>query len=70
VTGRIIRRLRWSPSESKGEARRTITQGGAYINNRRAEGIETTLGPNDLVGESTIVLRSGKKKYALLRFDD
>jgi len=56
-------------AKSKGEARRTITQGGAYINNRRAEGIETTLSTNDLVGESTIVLRSGKKKYALLRFN-
>jgi len=56
-------------AKSKGDARRTITQGGAYINNRRVEGIETTLSTNDLVGESTIVLRSGKKKYAILRFD-
>ncbi len=57
-------------AKSKGEARRIITQGGAYVNNRRVEGIETTLSTNDLVGQSTIVLRSGKKKYALLRFDD
>ncbi|MBN2473470.1 MAG: tyrosine--tRNA ligase [Pirellulales bacterium] len=55
-------------AKSKGEARRTITQGGAYVNNRRVEGIETCLGPQHLVGESTVVLRSGKKKYALLRF--
>ena len=55
-------------SKSKGEARRTIKQGGAYVNNRRADGIETQLGPDNLVGQSTIVLRSGKKKYALLRF--
>lgn len=53
---------------SKGEARRIIKQGGAYVNNRRASGIETRLGPADLASESVMVLRSGKKKYALLRF--
>jgi len=55
-------------AKSKGEARRVVTQGGAYVNNRRVEGIETRLGRADLVGESTIVIRSGKKNYALLRF--
>lgn len=56
-------------AKSKGEARRTITQGGAYVNNRRVEGIERNLTERDLVGDSVIVLRSGKKKYALLRFE-
>jgi tyrosyl-tRNA synthetase len=55
-------------SKSKGEARRTITQGGAYVNNRRVEGIEMLLTASNLAGESTMVLRSGKKNYALLRF--
>jgi tyrosyl-tRNA synthetase len=55
-------------AKSKGEARRTITQGGAYVNNRRIEQPEATLTPSDLAGESMIVLRSGKKKYAILRF--
>jgi len=55
-------------AKSKGEARRTVTQGGAYINNRRVEGIETRLTAADLAGESTMILRSGKKNYALLRF--
>lgn len=55
-------------AKSKGEARRIITQGGAYVNNRRATGIDTRLGPGDLASESVMVLRSGKKKYALLRF--
>ncbi len=55
-------------AKTKGEARRTITQGGAYVNNRRVEGIDTRLGPDQLVGQSTMVLRSGKKKYAVLRF--
>ncbi len=55
-------------AKSKGEARRIITQGGAYVNNRRIQGIDTRLGPDHLASESTMVLRSGKKKYALLRF--
>jgi len=57
-----------SLAKTKGEARRVIGQGGCYVNNRRVDGIERCLGPDDLVGESTIVLRSGKKRYALLRF--
>jgi tyrosyl-tRNA synthetase len=54
--------------KNKSEARRVITQGGAYVNNRRVEGIETCLGVGDLASESVMVLRSGKKNYALLRF--
>ena len=53
---------------SKGEARRTVTQGGAYVNNRRVEGVEAALTPASLASETVVVLRSGKKKYALLRF--
>jgi tyrosyl-tRNA synthetase len=56
------------PRASKGEARRVIGQGGAYVNNRRADGLDARLGPNDLASETVMVLRSGKKKYALLRF--
>ena len=55
-------------AKSKGDARRTITQGGAYVNNRRIETIDTQLGLNDLASETVMVLRSGKKRYALLRF--
>ena len=54
--------------KSKGEARRIVEQGGAYVNNRRIEGLGTQLVPADLASESVMVLRSGKKKYALLRF--
>ncbi len=57
-------------SKSKGEARRTIQQGGAYVNNRRVEDIEKRLTRENLASESVIVLRSGKKKYALLRFSE
>ena len=55
-------------AKSKGEARRIITQGGAYVNNRRVDSIETRFGPSDLASESILVLRSGKKSFALLRF--
>ncbi len=56
-------------AKSKSEARRTIEQGGAYVNNRRIDSVDARLTPRDLVGESMIVLRSGKKKYALLQFE-
>ncbi len=55
-------------ASSKGEARRTIEQGGAYINNRQAPELDRKLSVADLASETVIVLRSGKKKYALLRF--
>ena len=55
-------------AKSKGEARRTVGQGGAYVNNRRVDGIETCLTSEHLASETVMVLRSGKKKYALLRF--
>ncbi len=55
-------------AKSKGEARRTVGQGGAYVNNRRVEGIDTQLTAEYLASETVMVLRSGKKKYALLRF--
>ncbi len=41
---------------------------GAYVNNRRVEGIDTRLSTEHLASETVMVLRSGKKKYALLRF--
>lgn len=55
-------------AKSKSEARRTIAQGGAYVNNRPRRDVEAALTTADLVGQTTLVLRSGKKHYALLRF--
>ena len=56
-------------AKSKGEARRTIEQGGAYVNNRQRTDVNTKLTAADLASETVLVLRSGKKKYALLRFE-
>lgn len=55
-------------AKSKGDARRTIQQGGAYVNNRKMTDLETRLTTEHLASESVMVLRSGKKRYALLRF--
>ncbi len=51
--------------KSKGEARRLVAQGGAYVNEERAEGIERLLTPAD-VNEGQILLRAGKKKHGRL----
>lgn len=53
---------------TKSAARRTIEQGGAYVNNRRVADVAHRLKAVDLGGSSTLVLRSGKKSYALARF--
>ena len=54
---------------SKGEARRLILQGGCYINNKKVEELNYKLTSNDLASEHFILIRTGKKKYFLLRFD-
>ncbi len=55
-------------AKSKSDARRTVDQGGAYVNNRRIEGPASQLTSQHLASQTVMVLRSGKKKYALLRF--
>ena len=62
-------------AKNNSDARRTIDQGGAYINNRRIEGGEgqkvqdIKLTADHLASESCMIVRSGKKRYALLRFE-
>ncbi|WP_323791372.1 tyrosine--tRNA ligase [Nocardioides sp.] len=51
-------------ASSKGDARRTITEGGAYLNNQRVEDPEAAVVDADLIGGSWLVLRRGKKKFA------
>ena len=55
-------------AQSAGAARRTIEQGGGYVNNRRVSDPTYRLTAHDLVAGSTLVLRSGKKSYAVARF--
>ncbi|MCW2849375.1 MAG: tyrosine--tRNA ligase, partial [Marmoricola sp.] len=47
-------------AKSKGEARRTISEGGAYLNNERVTEVEHVPGEDDLIGGSWLVLRRGK----------
>ena len=50
-------------AKSKGEARRAIEQGGIYVNQQRAEEIS----PADWIAGGSLLLRKGKKDYALLK---
>jgi len=54
---------------SRGEARRLIQQGGAYINGRRLEKFDETVSTGDLE-DGHILLRAGKKRYLRLLPDD
>src|SRR5262245_21762575 len=51
-------------AKSKGDARRTISEGGAYLNNVRIEDPEASPVTADLIGGSWLVLRKGKKHFA------
>jgi tyrosyl-tRNA synthetase len=55
-------------SKSKGEVRRKIEEGGVYVNNVRTPDVNRKLTPADLASKSMLVLRLGRKNYALLRF--
>ena len=51
-------------AKSKGEARRTIGEGGAYLNNQRVQDPEAVVTRDDLIAGSWLVLRRGKKSFA------
>jgi tyrosyl-tRNA synthetase len=55
--------------KSRGEARRALEAGSIYLNNRRESSNDRVFDEKDLVAGNAIVLRSGKKKYAIIRFD-
>jgi len=50
-------------AKSKGEARRTIGEGGAYLNNTRVQDPEAVPAESDLIGGRWLVLRKGKKSF-------
>jgi tyrosyl-tRNA synthetase len=51
-------------AKSKGEARRTVSEGGAYLNNVRVEDPAHVPDQDDLIGGTWLVLRRGKKNFA------
>ena len=63
----IVDLLARTISDSKGAARRLITQGGAYINNQRVTEVEHQVTLAQLATETMLILRGGKKDYCLVR---
>lgn len=53
--------------KSRGEARRLADSGGLYVNNQRLENAERVLETADIIDGRLLVLRSGKKRYHLVR---
>lgn len=51
---------------SKGEARRVIAQGGAYINDRQIKSFDEKIGMNHFGEGTKIFIRKGKKKYSII----
>lgn len=54
--------------DSNGAARRTIKEGGAYVNNERIADPEWVASDQDLLHGSWLVLRKGKRNFAGARF--
>ena len=54
-------------AKSKSEARRSIEQGGIYVNQQRIDDVGRTIATGDWIGGRNLLLRKGKKEYALLR---
>jgi tyrosyl-tRNA synthetase len=55
-------------TSSKGETRRLIKQGGAYVNDERITDMNMSVDRSDLT-EDSLILRSGKKKYMKVEFN-
>ncbi len=56
-------------SPSKGQARKDIELGGVYVNNVRATDAKLVLGTEQLLFGKFILLRKGKRNYAVARFE-
>ena len=54
-------------AKSKSEARRSIEQGGVYVNQRRVKDAARRIEPADWLADRNVLLRKGKKDYALVR---
>jgi tyrosyl-tRNA synthetase len=53
---------------SRGQARTTIEQGGAYANNRREGDVDRVFSRSDLVSDRYLIVRRGKREHHLVRF--
>jgi tyrosyl-tRNA synthetase len=57
-------------SESRGAARRTVTEGGAYVNNVKIADDQWVPEADDLLHGRWLVVRRGKRNIAGVRVDD
>ena len=62
--------VRTGLAKSKSEARRAIEQGGIYLNEQRIDDATRKIRPEDWIVGRNVLLRKGKKEYALLRRGD
>jgi tyrosyl-tRNA synthetase len=54
---------------SKGEARRLVNQGGVYVEDKKIESIDESVGTADLK-EGSIIIKKGKKTYHRIRIEE
>ncbi len=54
-------------AKSKGEARRSIDEGGVSLNNRRVTDVTQMISSEQLVDGKFLILRKGKKNYHLIK---
>ncbi|TVR55860.1 MAG: tyrosine--tRNA ligase [Gemmatimonadales bacterium] len=54
---------------SRGDARRSVEQGGLYLNNRREDDAQRRLTTADTLAGRFLVLRKGKKRFHLVRVE-
>jgi tyrosyl-tRNA synthetase len=63
----IIDLIARTVENSKGAARRLITQGGAYLNNVKVSDVDRTVTLADLATETMLLVRKGKRDVRLVR---
>jgi tyrosyl-tRNA synthetase len=56
-------------SASRARARDAVTQGGAYVNNKRVESLDAVIDRSVLLQDRYVVLRKGRRDYHLVRFE-
>lgn len=62
--------LRCGLDRSKKQVRNLIESGGLYVNSRRVESVEQRCTLHDAIEGRVIVLRKGRKQYALVRVEE
>lgn len=53
-------------SSSKSEARRTLKEGGAAVNNQKVQGEDTKVSESDILCDKYVIVRRGKKNMAVV----